>query len=179
MDWASGVCGAVTTWKDSVVSATDRLKTGTGGNRVEAAVSEMGATRTLADVLDGLDAPGTDAGREAEAAIDALARQLDQSIQAAKQAGDAAEGKGLTEQLAAVSAISGTLAAMSAAVSRASTSCGRRGPRSRRSRRVRRRRLLRRPAELAAWARAVCRRPRGTGQPPGILRFCARRTPRP
>ena len=118
VDWANGVCGAVTTWKDSVVSATDELKTGTGDNRVEAAVNEMeDATRTLADDLDGLDAPGTDAGRQAEAAIDGLAQQLDQSIQTVKQAGDAAEGKGLTEQLAAVSAISGTLAAMTAAVS--------------------------------------------------------------
>jgi hypothetical protein len=120
VDWANGVCGAVTTWKDSVVSATDELKTGTGDNRVEAAVNDMeDATRTLADDLDGLDAPQTDAGRQAEAAIDALAQQLDTSIQAVKNAGDAAEGKGLTEQLAAVSAISGTLASMSAAVSQA------------------------------------------------------------
>lgn len=109
--WADDVCSAVTTWTESVGSATESLASGDSESGLEAAVEDVReATRTLADDLQALDAPETESGQQARASLDALAEELRQDAETIQEA--AADAEGASGTLSAVSTISGTLVTM-------------------------------------------------------------------
>jgi uncharacterized protein YoxC len=116
--WADDVCSAITTWTDSISSATESLRAADGDveDRVETAVHDVkDATNSLADDLEGLGRPDTEAGGEAEAALDTLADDVQQGIETIEGATD--DVSGASEALSAVSTISGTLVTMGEQVS--------------------------------------------------------------
>ena len=82
-EWADSVCSAMSTWIESVSSATESI--GEGGlsqEGLETAVDDVReASETLADDLQDAGRPDTDAGQEAEALLDGLADDLDQNRQ--------------------------------------------------------------------------------------------------
>ena len=80
--WADDVCSSITTWKNSVTSATDSLK---GGNLSEdslrSAVDDVsGATNDFVDDVRGLGAPDTEAGEQAKDSLDKLADNVDTNV---------------------------------------------------------------------------------------------------
>ena len=117
VSWADGVCTAITTWTDSISSATESLRAdGAVEDRVEAAVDDVKeATDTLADDLEGLGRPETDAGAQAEDALDTLADDVQRGIETIETAAD--DVSGASEALTAVSTISATLVTMGELVS--------------------------------------------------------------
>jgi uncharacterized protein YoxC len=117
--WADGVCSAITTWTDSITSAAESLSAEGGGNveeRLETAVDDAReATDTLADDLEGLGPPDTEAGAQAEGAIDTLADEVQQGIERIEAAVD--DVSGASEALTAVSTVSATLVTIGELVS--------------------------------------------------------------
>ena len=111
-EWADEVCSAMTTWVGSVSSATESL--GDGGlseDSLENAVDDVrDASQTLADDLQDVGRPDTDAGQEAEASLDQLADDVDQSLQELESAVEGVSGG--DDVLSAVSLITATLSTM-------------------------------------------------------------------
>jgi hypothetical protein len=109
--WADGVCSALSGWTASVGSAVESLSGGDDGNAVETAVADVkAATSTLADDLKDLGRPDLEAGEQAEASLDELAGDLEESVDTIESAAD--DASGVSGTLEAVSTISGTLAQM-------------------------------------------------------------------
>jgi hypothetical protein len=117
--WADGVCSAITTWTDSISEAAESLQADGDGDaeeRLEAAVDDAKeATDTLADDLRGLGSPETDAGAEAEAALETLADKVQQGIETIEEALE--DPSSASEALTAISTISATLVTMGELVS--------------------------------------------------------------
>ncbi len=115
--WADDVCSSITTWKNSVTSATDSLK---GGNLSEdalrSAVDDVsGATSDFVDDVKGLGAPDTQAGQQAKESLDKLADNVDENVSTIQKAvDDASGGSGV---LQALTTVSGTVSTMSAQLS--------------------------------------------------------------
>jgi hypothetical protein len=113
--WADDFCSSLTTWTDSVQAATQTLTSG-DADRVETAVDDLrDATRQLADDLESLGAPETDAGAEAKASLDTLAESLRDDLEEIE--GAASDAEGASGLLTAISTISATLVAMGQATS--------------------------------------------------------------
>ena len=90
--WAGDVCSAVTTWKDKVQQAAGDVRTTLQSPKagMRAAIeadlrTAVAATNTLASDLKSLEPPNTDAGKHAKQQLDALAAQLQTTMQSAKQ----------------------------------------------------------------------------------------------
>ena len=91
--WAGDVCSSVTTWQESIASATESLQDDPSAESVQSAVDEFKtATRTLADDLKESGAPETEAKAEADELLTTLADDLDDSVDAVEQELDSAEG---------------------------------------------------------------------------------------
>jgi len=118
-EWADNVCSAMSTWIDSVSSATASL--GEGGlseDGLESAVDDVReASETLADDLQGAGRPDTDAGQEAEALLDGLADDVDQNRQELESAVEGVSDP--SDVLNAISLITGTLSTMAEQVAAA------------------------------------------------------------
>ena len=111
--WASSACSAVNTWMSSIESIGDRVKEDPTKEGVDKAYDDlMRSTQTLVDDLKGLGPPETEAGQEAEDAVNALADDLDQSLEEMQTAIDDAAGAGATGILSAISVVSANLATM-------------------------------------------------------------------
>ncbi len=78
VEWANGVCSAVTTYKNSL---TDTAKTLTGdlskSGLQDAADQVKSATDTFISTTKSLGKPDTDAGKQAKTTLDTLSSQLD------------------------------------------------------------------------------------------------------
>jgi hypothetical protein len=90
--WANEVCGHVTTWKDSVTTATDdirnQLKSPSSASldSIKSDVSSISdATTKLASDLKSTGAPNTPAGTQAKQQVDTFADQLNSTVQSAKK----------------------------------------------------------------------------------------------
>src|SRR4051794_18745199 len=78
--WADSLCSAMTTWTDSLGDATSSLQSnGISRASIQSAVEDAkSATQTFVDDLKNLGSPGTQAGADAQDAIDELAADLDE-----------------------------------------------------------------------------------------------------
>jgi uncharacterized protein YoxC len=109
--WASSACSAVNTWMSSIESIGDSLKEDPTKEGIDKAYDDLtSSTQTLVDDLKGLGRPETEAGQEAEDAINALADDLDQSLEEMQTAID--DAAGASGVLSAISVVSGNLATM-------------------------------------------------------------------
>lgn len=118
-DWAGSVCTALTTWKDSLTSAASSLQ---GGSiSVDALKSAVGdiedATETLADDLEGLGRPDTEAGQQAQETVETLAGQLSDGADTIEDAVD--DVSGVQGVVAAASTVTKTLTTMGTQVASA------------------------------------------------------------
>ena len=78
VDWASGLCGAITTWRTSVTSAVDSVTSGSVSKAsLQSAASKVkSANQAFADSLKNLGQPGTDSGAKAKDALDKLSTEI-------------------------------------------------------------------------------------------------------
>ena len=114
--WTSSACSAVNSWRSSVESIGDMLRANPTTAGAESAFDDlMRATQTLVDDLKGLGRPETEAGQEAQESVNALADDLDRSIQEMETAVD--DASGASGVLAAISVVTGNLATMGEDVS--------------------------------------------------------------
>ncbi len=116
-DWASGVCSAVGTWKASLQTAVDPLKSGdiSKDSLQTAADSAKSATETLQSSLKDLGKPNTQAGQQATDAVDQLESELKADADTIKSAIDGATG--VSGVASAVTTITATVATMKTQVS--------------------------------------------------------------
>jgi hypothetical protein len=121
VQWADGVCSAVTDWKNTVLDVGTSLK---GKPLTSSSLNDAGdqirdATKTLADTVKGLGTPDTGAGAETRKSIDKLATQLDSGAKAIEDA--IAGASGVSGVLTATSTVSSTLVTMGSEVSATAT----------------------------------------------------------
>jgi chromosome segregation ATPase len=115
-DWADGVCSAVTTWKSSITSTADSLKSGnlTQDSLKSASDDVSSATDTLESDLKDLGKPDTQSGQQAQASIDQLSSDLTTDRDSIKTAADGVTD--LSGVPAAVTTIRTTLQTMQSQV---------------------------------------------------------------
>jgi len=111
--WADDVCSAITTWTDSITSATDSLK---GGNLNEDALSSAAddvssATSDFVDDVRGLGPPDTEGGEQAKKSLDQLADDADENLSTVQNAVD--DVSGASGIVAAITTISTAISTMS------------------------------------------------------------------
>jgi poly-gamma-glutamate capsule biosynthesis protein CapA/YwtB (metallophosphatase superfamily) len=117
-EWADNVCSAITTWTKSVTSTGNELRQGSNlsaDSLKNAAKDIQSSTAKLADDLQGLGAPDTDAGKDAKAAVDKLSNEIKSDADEIKSTVDNASG--LSGIQAALTKASGTLAKMGSQIS--------------------------------------------------------------
>jgi hypothetical protein len=100
-DWANSLCTAITTWKASVTSAVDSVRSGsiTKSSLQSAADKVNSATKTFADTVKGLGKPNTQSGAQAKKSLDQLSTQID------------AERKKIDDAISGVSGVAGIISA--------------------------------------------------------------------
>jgi hypothetical protein len=111
-EWANGLCGAITTWTDSLQSAAEPL---TGGNISKEALQNaadevQSSTKTFTEDLKDLGKPDTETGQEAKDLLDGLDETLNQDADEIKSTVDDASA---TDILGTVSTVSAKLGTMS------------------------------------------------------------------
>jgi hypothetical protein len=107
-EWADGVCTALADWGTSIRDVTGSATSGTSAERLQAIATDVKeATEKLADDLEGLGRPGTDAGEQAQDEIEELAADMRQDVEKIEDA--AGSGNAVT----AATTISSTLSTMS------------------------------------------------------------------
>jgi hypothetical protein len=112
-EWADGVCSAITTWTDSITSAADSLSDGdVNENSLQSTADDLeSATSDFVDDLRGLGRPDTEAGEEAQQALDELAGDVEDGVETMKSAVDDASGTaGVVQAITAVGTALSTLA---------------------------------------------------------------------
>src|SRR5262249_7141837 len=115
--WANEVCGHVTTWKDSITTATDDIRNQAKSpstaslDSIKSDVSSISdATTRLASDLKSTGAPNTPAGTQAKQQIDTFADQLNSSVQHAKQTtSNIPESASITDTLSTLASLAPTL----------------------------------------------------------------------
>jgi hypothetical protein len=112
VEWANGVCTAITTWTGSLSSTASSLEQSKLDRQsLESAAGDVqDATRTLADDLRSLGKPDTEAGQAAQQSLDDLSAQVDANAKTIRSAVDGASG--VSGALAAVSTVGSTLRTM-------------------------------------------------------------------
>ena len=111
-DWANGVCSAFTDWRAAVTTAGESLQSGaTSRDDLEGIADDLEeATETFADDLRDLEPLETEAGAEAQQALDELAEDVDQNREDIRSAAGGAEG--VQGAIEAASSIATTVAEM-------------------------------------------------------------------
>ena len=89
VDWANGLCSAVSTYQASLTTAAKSLT----GNLSKAGLQDAAdkaktATDTFVSTTKGLGKPDTDSGKQAKATLDTLSSQLDADATAVKSASE-------------------------------------------------------------------------------------------
>jgi hypothetical protein len=103
VDWANGLCSAVSTYQASLTDAAKSLTGNLSKSGLQDAANQAkSATDTFVSTTKGLGKPDTDSGKEAKTTLDTLSSQLDTDATTIKSA----LSSGL---LAGVSTISATL----------------------------------------------------------------------
>ncbi len=115
-EWANDLCGAITTWTESLQSAAEPI---TGGNISKEALQSAAddvesSTRTFTDDLKDLGAPDTETGEEAKDLLDGLDEKLSDDLQEIQST---VEDASPTEILSTVSAVGTSLGNMSQEIS--------------------------------------------------------------
>ena len=102
VQWANGVCGAVTTWKTQVTKLAGSIRANSLSEQSlkTTASSIQAATKTMANTLQGLGAPKTASGTEAKQSVDALAKQVSKS---AATIGDALDSGSIAQAATTIS----------------------------------------------------------------------------
>ena len=120
--WASGFCGAVNDWKNSLKDITAQFNdtSNLSADGVQSAADDARrATDTLISSIKDLGAPDTESGQEAKDAIDSLSTTLDTEMSSIE---DTAKGvSNLTDIPGAISTISTSVSTMSTAFSQTLT----------------------------------------------------------
>lgn len=111
-EWANSVCTAITTWTDSLSSAASSVTNGnaTKESLQSAAGDVQDATTTLADDLKSLGKPDTQAGQQAQQALNDLSTQIDANVKTIQNA--VGNASGVAGALTAISTVSATLVTM-------------------------------------------------------------------
>jgi len=81
-EWADGVCSAISTWSDSLQSASQSV---TGGNLSENSLKQAAndlkdSTAQLKDDLDGLGKPDLESGDKAKEEVDTLSSNISDGV---------------------------------------------------------------------------------------------------
>jgi hypothetical protein len=110
-EWAGGLCSALTTWTNSVKSASNSLRSNPSEDSLKSAAGDIkSASDTLVGDLKDLGKPDTKAGQDAKDAVDQLSSEVEDDVQEMQDAVDQASGaQGV---LAAASSVSATLSKM-------------------------------------------------------------------
>ena len=110
--WANDVCSAFTDWRTAVTEAGESLRSGpTTRDDLEGTADELEeATETFVEDLRDLEPPETEAGAEAQEALDQLAEDVDQTKEDVRSAAGGAEG--VEGAIEAASSIATTVAEM-------------------------------------------------------------------
>ena len=120
--WASGFCGAVTDWKNSLTDITSQFKdpSNLSVDGVQSAADDArSATDTLISSLKDLGAPDTESGQQVKDAVDSLSTTLDTEISSIQ---DTAKGvSSLTDLPDAISKVTASVSTMGTALSQAQT----------------------------------------------------------
>jgi hypothetical protein len=108
--WAGDVCSALSDWRTSVQEAVESVQSNPSEDTLRQAADDAGsATDDLVSALKGLDRPETDAGQEAQAAVDDLAGDLETARSAIDDAVDGASGAGLLQAVSTIATALSTL----------------------------------------------------------------------
>jgi len=106
--WAGNLCSSISDWGNSIKTATSSLKGNVSKSSLQSALGDVSdATDTFVTDLKGLGKPDTDAGKQAQSALQNLATELDADSQAIKNAKSSSNGT-----VATVSAVTASLAKM-------------------------------------------------------------------
>jgi hypothetical protein len=108
-DWANGVCSSLSTWKTSITSATDSVRSGnvTKDSITGAVDDAKTATDKLTSDLKKLGKPNTSAGAEAQTTVDQLSTQVSDGVDTIQAT--VKNISSVSSALAAVSTVSTTL----------------------------------------------------------------------
>jgi ATP-dependent exoDNAse (exonuclease V) beta subunit len=111
-EWANELCGAITTWTESLQSAAEPL---TGGNISREALQEAAddaesSTQEFTEDLEDLGRPDTESGQEAKDLLDGLDEQLDDDLQEIQTAVEDANASNILPTVSKVSASLGEMA---------------------------------------------------------------------
>ena len=121
-EWASGFCGAVTDWTNSLKDITSQFSdtSNLSAEGLQSAADDArSATDTLISSLKDLGTPDTQSGQEVKSALDSLSTTLDTQVASIQ---DTAKGvSGITQIPGAISKISTSLTAMGTAFSQTLT----------------------------------------------------------
>ena len=110
-EWANDLCGSITTWTDSLQSATEPL---TGGNiskeSLQSAADDVqSSTKTFTEDLKDLGKPDTETGQEAKDLLDGLDETLGQDAEELKSTVDDASPTDILSTVSTVTAKLGTM----------------------------------------------------------------------
>ncbi len=111
--WANDFCAAVSTWRDSLQTASSSAASGgvSKDSLKGAADDAKSATDTFVKTIKGLGKPPTDSGDQAKQQVNDLSDQIDAGSQKIE---DTVKGvSGITEALSAASTVTATVASMS------------------------------------------------------------------
>jgi hypothetical protein len=110
--WADGVCTAFSSWSDALGSAVDSVTSGgVSTDALESAVGDVkSATDSLADDLESLGRPDTEAGAQAEETVSQLADDLRTGVGEIESAVEGVSGN--SGVVTAATAIGTTLSTM-------------------------------------------------------------------
>lgn len=125
--WASGFCSSVTTWKDSVKSAGNELKSNPSKDSLSTTVDDIkSASDTLVSDLKDLGKPNTKQGQDAKDEVDQLSSELNDDVDQMK--GDVKNVSGVRDVPTAVQSVRTTLSTMKNQVNSAVTKLGQANP---------------------------------------------------
>ena len=92
-DWASGVCGAVSTYVDSIKSAATSFKSNPSMSALQDATKQVStATETFESAIKDLGQPPTENGQQAKQAVNDLASQISDDVDTVQKAVKDANG---------------------------------------------------------------------------------------
>jgi hypothetical protein len=111
-EWAGSLCSALSTWTSSLSSSVESLQQGSlSQSALEDTVDEVRtATETLAEDLDDLGRPDTEAGDEAAESLDRLRADLEEGVDGMESSVE--DVSGVADLATAISSVTTALATM-------------------------------------------------------------------
>jgi hypothetical protein len=116
VEWADGLCTAITTWKQSLTDATSSITLSPSKEKLQQAADDVkSANQKLSEDLKALGTPDTESGQQVKQSVDDLSSTLDTQESDIEDAAN--NPSNLSGLASAVTTISTSLAAMGTAVS--------------------------------------------------------------